>query len=61
MLLTCFLGNEEQIVIDKAPVAVSDDNVYVVWFNDQMYRTTIQKYYLDHLLMAVLHLQIRSI
>jgi hypothetical protein len=28
-------GNEEQVVIDKAPVAVSDDNVYVVWFNDQ--------------------------
>lgn len=28
--------NEEQVEIDKkAPVAVSDDNVYVVWFNDQ--------------------------
>ena len=29
-------GNEEeQIVIDKAPVTISDNNTYIVWFNDQ--------------------------
>jgi hypothetical protein len=29
-------GNEEQVEIDKkAPIAISGDNAYIVWFNDQ--------------------------
>ena len=32
-------GNEEQIekveIDKKAPIAISGDNVYIVWFNDQ--------------------------
>jgi hypothetical protein len=59
-------GNEEQIekveIDKKAPIAISGDNVYIVWFNDQNTpNTTILKYYLDHLMMAESHLQIGSI
>jgi hypothetical protein len=28
-------NNEEQVNIDKAPVAISDGNVFVVWYTDQ--------------------------
>jgi hypothetical protein len=28
-------NDEEQVEIDKAPVVISGDNVFIVWFNDQ--------------------------
>ncbi|MGC1133909.1 MAG: hypothetical protein WA941_13870 [Nitrososphaeraceae archaeon] len=52
----------EQIEIDKkAPIAISGDNAYIVWFNDQNTPNNILNYYLDHLMIADSHLQIRSI